>query len=112
MRIALLETPGPAEGRPARDFYVRQLRDWKGSVELEAILPRGLAAYDSGVRMDARPRRRSSDALSIAAYLGESDRFDRAVAEFPLPTPSSTTRITARSSRLWRPAGSRRSRGV
>jgi Uncharacterized protein conserved in bacteria (DUF2252) len=67
----------------ARDYYVRQLRDWKVAVDLETISPRGLLAY--GVvcgRTLARAHARSGDRIAIAAYLGRSDRFDCAVAEF------------------------------
>ena len=42
-----------------RDFYVRQLRDWKGSVRRRgSMLPPGMAAYGRAVRLDARPRPR------------------------------------------------------
>ena len=41
-----------------RDFYVRQLRDWKGSVDVETILPIGHGALRPGVRLDAGPRAR------------------------------------------------------
>jgi uncharacterized protein (DUF2252 family) len=66
-----------------RDFYVRQLRDWKGSAEVEEMLVSGMAAYASlcGWTL-ARAHARSGDRIAIAAYLGSSDRFDRAVAEF------------------------------
>jgi uncharacterized protein (DUF2252 family) len=70
------------DGEP-RDFYVRQLRDWKVSVDLETILPRGLAYYAAACGWTlARAHARSGDRIAIAAYLGASDRFDRAVAEF------------------------------
>jgi uncharacterized protein (DUF2252 family) len=67
----------------ARDYHVRQLRDWKVAVDLATISPHGLAAY--GVvcgRTLARAHARSGDRIAIAAYLGRSDRFERAVAEF------------------------------
>jgi uncharacterized protein (DUF2252 family) len=70
------------DGAP-HDFYVRQLRDWKISVDLEAILPRGLAYYAAACGWTlARAHARSGDRIAIAAYLGAGDRFDRAVAEF------------------------------
>jgi len=66
-----------------RDFYVRQLRDWKFSLPLEQMAPPGLTAY---ARMCgwtlARAHARSGDRFAIAGYLGRSDRFDRAIAEF------------------------------
>ena len=67
----------------SRDFYVRQLRDWKLSVDLETILPRGLAHYAAACGWTlARAHARTGDRIAIAAYLGGSDTFDRAVAEF------------------------------
>ena len=67
----------------SRDYYVRQLRDWKGSADLKTILPRGLARYaDTCGWTLARAHARSGDRIAIAAYLGGSDRFDRAIAEF------------------------------
>jgi hypothetical protein len=70
------------DGGP-HDFYVRQLRDWKSSLDVDTILPRGLAAYAAACGWTlARAHARSGDRIAIAAYLGASDRFDRAVAEF------------------------------
>ncbi|MDP9285875.1 MAG: DUF2252 domain-containing protein [Actinomycetota bacterium] len=70
------------DGAP-RDFYVRQLRDWKVSIDLERIGPRGLRIYARwcGATL-ARAHGRSGDSVAIAAYLGKSDRFDRAMADF------------------------------
>ena len=67
----------------ARDFYVRQLRDWKFSVEIEILRPEGLQLYAAlcGWTL-ARAHARSGDRIAIAAYLGGSDVFDRAIAEF------------------------------
>jgi uncharacterized protein (DUF2252 family) len=66
-----------------RDFYVRQLWDWKRSVEVARLSPHGLELY---ARMCgwtlARAHARSGDRIAIAAYLGGSDAFDRAIAEF------------------------------
>jgi uncharacterized protein (DUF2252 family) len=66
-----------------RDFYVRQLRDWKFSVEIEALIPAGMRTYGGicGWTL-ARAHARSGDRIAIAAYLGGSDVFDRAIAEF------------------------------
>jgi hypothetical protein len=66
-----------------RDFYVRQLRDWKGSAEVEQMSQSGLATYASlcGWTL-ARAHARSGDRIAIAAYLGSSDRFEQAVADF------------------------------
>ena len=66
-----------------RDYYVRQLRDWKFSVPLEQLLPVGMALYAGlcGWTL-ARAHARSGDRVALAAYLGGSDTFDNAVADF------------------------------
>jgi uncharacterized protein (DUF2252 family) len=65
------------------DFYVRQLRDWKFSLEIEDMIPRGMRLYGQlcGWTL-ARAHARSGDRIAIAAYLGASDTFDQAVTEF------------------------------
>jgi uncharacterized protein (DUF2252 family) len=67
----------------SRDFYVRQLKDWKGSAEIEQMVPTGLAAYGRlcGWTL-ARAHARSGDRIAIASYLGKGDAFDRAILEF------------------------------
>ena len=67
----------------ARDFYVRQLRDWKFSVEIETMAPSGLRLYGAlcGWTL-ARAHARSGDRIAIAAYLGGSDVFDQAITQF------------------------------
>jgi uncharacterized protein (DUF2252 family) len=66
-----------------RDFYVRQLRDWKASADPEAMRPKGMAVYAKlcGWTL-ARAHARSGDRIAIAAYLGKGDGFDRAILEF------------------------------
>jgi uncharacterized protein (DUF2252 family) len=66
-----------------RDFYGRQLKDWKGSAEVEQMLPSGMAAYGRlcGWTL-ARAHARSGDRIAIAAYLGKGPTFDRAIMEF------------------------------
>jgi hypothetical protein len=66
-----------------KDFYIRQLWDAKGSAEVELMDPEALAAYGRicGWTL-ARAHARSGDRISIAAYLGRSDSFDRAMATF------------------------------
>jgi uncharacterized protein (DUF2252 family) len=72
---------GP-DGR-AHDYYVRQLKDWKGSAEIEQMVPEGLAMYGRLCgRTLARAHARSGDPIAIAAYLGAGTRFDRAILEF------------------------------
>jgi uncharacterized protein (DUF2252 family) len=67
----------------ARDFYGRQLKDWKGSAEIEQMVPRGMAVYGRlcGWTL-ARAHARSGDRIAIAAYLGGGNAFDRAILEF------------------------------
>ncbi len=66
-----------------RDFYVRQLKDWKGSFAFEAAVPAGAAAYGRACGWTlARAHARSGDRVAIAAYLGRSDVFDQAIAAF------------------------------
>jgi Uncharacterized protein conserved in bacteria (DUF2252) len=66
-----------------RDFYVRQLRDWKFSVPIELMRPEGLTVYSRlcGWTL-ARAHARSGDRVALAAYLGGSAKFDQAIAEF------------------------------
>jgi hypothetical protein len=66
-----------------RDFYGRQLKDWKGSFETEGALPKGVTMYGQTCGWTlARAHARSGDRVAIAAYLGNSDVFDRAIADF------------------------------
>ncbi len=70
------------DGQP-RDFYGRQLKDWKGSAEIEQMVPDGMSAYGRlcGWTL-ARAHARSGDRIAIASYLGNGDTFDRAIVEF------------------------------
>jgi uncharacterized protein (DUF2252 family) len=67
----------------SRDFYVRQLRDWKFSLDIEVMVPRGMSLYGElcGWTL-ARAHARSGDRIAIAAYLGRSDAFDQAITRF------------------------------
>jgi uncharacterized protein (DUF2252 family) len=66
-----------------RDFYVRQLKDWKLSAPIEQMIPSGMKVY---ARMCgwtlARAHARSGDRVALAAYLGGSAKFDHAIAGF------------------------------
>jgi uncharacterized protein (DUF2252 family) len=79
--LGWLRTPG-LDGQ-ARDYYLRQLWDWKGSADLATMRPSDLAVQ---VRLCAwtlaRAHARSGDASGIAGYLGSSEVFDRAIAVF------------------------------
>jgi uncharacterized protein (DUF2252 family) len=70
-------------GAGARDFYVRQLRDMKGSAVIEGMPPARLARYGElcGITL-ARAHARSGYAAKIAGYLGDDDTFDRALERF------------------------------
>ncbi len=66
-----------------RDNYVRQLRDWKGSAEVANMTPAGMKLYAEMCGWTlARAHARSGDRVAIAAYLGTSDVFDRAIVDF------------------------------
>jgi uncharacterized protein (DUF2252 family) len=70
------------DDRP-RDFYVRQLRDWKGSADIAAMSPDGMLAYGRlcGATL-ARAHARSGDRIAIASYLGTGRAFDQAILAF------------------------------
>jgi uncharacterized protein (DUF2252 family) len=72
----------PLDGQ-ARDFYGRQLRDWKGSAEIERMIPEGMAVYGKlcGWTL-ARAHARSGDRIAIASYLGGGTAYERACVEF------------------------------
>jgi uncharacterized protein (DUF2252 family) len=66
-----------------RDFYVRQLKDWKGSFAFEAAVPAGAAAYGKACGWTlARAHACSGDRIAIASYLGKSGVFDQALVTF------------------------------
>ncbi|POH62379.1 DUF2252 domain-containing protein [Cryobacterium zongtaii] len=66
-----------------RYLYWRQLRDMKGSAIVEAMVPMGMTFYAHACGWTlARAHARSGDPVAIAAYLGKSDTFDRAVTDF------------------------------
>jgi hypothetical protein len=67
----------------ARDFYGRQLKDWKGSAEIEQMVPKGMTLYGRlcGWTL-ARAHARSGDRIAIASYLGSGTSFDRAILSF------------------------------
>ena len=69
--------------QPGRYLYWRQLRDMKGSAQVEGLRPSGLSFYagECGWTL-ARAHARSGDPVAIASYLGKRDRFDAAIADF------------------------------
>ena len=66
-----------------RDFYVRQLADWKGSAAIEEMTHGTLSDYGRlcGWTL-ARAHARSGDRVAITAYLGDDTTFAHAIAEF------------------------------
>ena len=66
-----------------RDFYLRQLWDWKSSADVASMLPSGMGLYGRlcGWTL-ARAHARSGDPIAISAYLGRGDSFDRALVAF------------------------------
>jgi uncharacterized protein (DUF2252 family) len=75
---------GWAKGsEPNQYFYWRQLRDMKGSASLDTMSPAALSIYARICAWTlARAHARSGDPIAISAYLGTTDAFDRAIADF------------------------------
>jgi len=75
---------GWTKGRDGtRHFYWRQLRDMKGSADVESMAPVGLSFYAGVCGWTlARAHARSGDPIAIAAYLGASKQFDRSITDF------------------------------
>ena len=66
-----------------RHFYWRQLRDMKGAADPDSMVPAGFVLYARACGWTlARAHARSGDPIAIAAYLGGSDRFDKAITDF------------------------------
>src|SRR3954451_901922 len=66
-----------------RDFYVRQLRDMKGSAVVEQMVPEGMRLYGEACGWTlARAHARSGDAIAVSSYIGEDDTFPDAIAAF------------------------------
>jgi len=80
--LGWLHVDSPLDGQP-RDFYGRQLKDWKGSAEIDEMIPQTMAVYGKlcGWTL-ARAHARTGDRVAIASYLGNGPSFDRAILEF------------------------------
>jgi uncharacterized protein (DUF2252 family) len=80
--LGWVHVDSPLDGQP-RDFYGRQLKDWKGSAEIDQMIPQAMAVYGKlcGWTL-ARAHARTGDRIAIAAYLGSGAGFDRAILEF------------------------------
>ncbi|MGH1551267.1 DUF2252 family protein, partial [Streptomyces sp. L7] len=83
---------GWMSGPQGRAFYWRQLRDMKGSADVAGMNPAELLAYGRlcGTAL-ARAHARSGDRIAIAAYLGGTDTFEHAVADFASAYATQTT---------------------
>lgn len=80
-----------------RHFYVRQLKDWKGSAKIETMSPPLLKMYgELCARALARGHARSGDRFAISAYLGKSDKFDVAISQFAVHYAEQNERDYAR----------------
>jgi uncharacterized protein (DUF2252 family) len=80
--LGYLWVTNPMENK-TRAFYVRQLRDWKGSADVDAMVPEGMLVYARlcGWTL-ARAHARSGDAIAMSAYIGKGAAFDKAIAAF------------------------------
>ena len=66
-----------------RDFYVRQLRDGKGSIDVATLDEEGLTVYGGICAWTlARAHARAGDRVAISAYLGTGRTFDDAIAAY------------------------------
>ncbi len=66
-----------------RDFYLRQLWDWKASADVDAMSPEAMGIYAQMCGWTlSRAHARSGDPIAMGAYLGGGDRFDQAMCEF------------------------------
>ena len=74
---------GWTEGQAGRHFYVRQLKDVKIGAQVELFRPGFMIEYIEFCAWAlARAHARSSQPAAISGYLGGSDVFDEAVADF------------------------------
>ena len=80
--LGWLHVDSPLDGM-RRDFYGRQLKDWKGSADIDQLAPEGMLIYGRlcGWTL-ARAHARSGDRIAITSYLGTGAVFDRAILEF------------------------------
>jgi uncharacterized protein (DUF2252 family) len=69
--------------RGHHDFYVRQLKDMKGTVDIDEMDPQTIVDFAALCGMTlAHAHARSGDFCQIAGYLGKGERFDTAIADF------------------------------
>jgi hypothetical protein len=78
-------------------YYIRQLRDMKGSVDIDGLPPEGLQRYGELCgRVLGRAHARAADPSAIAGYLGKGTRFDEAMGQFAIAYADQTERDHAR----------------
>jgi hypothetical protein len=66
-----------------RDFYLRQLWDWKASADVDHMTPEALGFYAQMCGWTlARAHARSGDPIAMGSYLGGGDQFDQAICAF------------------------------
>jgi uncharacterized protein (DUF2252 family) len=76
-----------------RHYYVRQLRDMKGSIPVEKLTAAELVQYAQACgAVLARAHARSGDPVAIAAYLGSAEAFERAISAFAIAYADQTER--------------------
>lgn len=74
---------GYSPGEEGRHFYWRQLRDMKGSFDVEVMEPSGMGVYARVCGWTlAHAHARAGDPIAISGYLGSGDVFDRAIEGF------------------------------
>jgi uncharacterized protein (DUF2252 family) len=79
-----------------RSYYWRQLRDMKGSLDVEIMAPRGMKLYAEFCGWTlARAHARSGDPVAIAGYLGGKARFEKAIARFAVAYAAQNDRDVA-----------------
>jgi uncharacterized protein (DUF2252 family) len=82
---------GTGEGHPS--FYVRQLNDVKLKPTVELAVPHTAKLYARYCgRVLARAHCRSGDAVLLSAYMGDTDAFEEAVADFAVAYADQTER--------------------
>lgn len=76
-----MTVPDPDGGKT--DFYVRQLWNGKGSIDLDTITPDGLIGFSAVCAwLLAHTHAKTGDRHAIAAYLGKGSAFDDAMVHF------------------------------
>lgn len=74
---------GTGADRNPHHIYVRQLRDMKGPVDVDALSANGLVSYPHSYGFAlARAHARSGNATAISAYVGSGSAFVDAVTGF------------------------------